>query len=301
MKKKSIITVLIYFYWLCVCLVCGIIFSGNALAQTLRISPEQLKQQLIESQVPKSELIILDARTPEAYTASHIKGAVNFPIDLTYHNKKKNGKISKPALIQTLFRARGITTTSPVVVYDSGKILDAARLFWVLEVYGLTNVKVLDHGYDYWRAQSYPIDFKSTKVKPSQYIAALNHQRLASKFTTQLATHNTNQIVIDARKKSDYIGTTSTAKRFGHIPTAIHVAASHHLSSIDQTLHLKPLNELQQLYSSIPKNKKVIIYCAIGRISSTNYLALRELGYDVSNYDASWNEWGNDERLPIEK
>ena len=47
------------------------------------------------------------------------------------------------------------------------------------------------------------------------------------------------------------------------------------------------------------KNKKIISYCDIGKISSSNYFALRQLGYEVANYDASWKEWGNDLELPI--
>jgi len=291
MKKNRITAILILNF-----LLVFLFFPVNAYSNALRISPEQLKQQLTQQ-----GLIILDARTPEAYTAGHIKNALSFPIDLTYHNKKMNGKITQPTTMQTLFRMRGITKGSPIVVYDTGEIVDAARLFWVLEVYGLSNVKILDHGYDYWLDKKYPISLQLSSNAPSNYIATLNHKRLASKFTTQLATRNSNQIVIDARNISDYIGKTSSAKRFGHIPTAVHIAASHNLSSSNKQLHLKPLNELEKLYSSIPKTKKVVIYCAVGRVSATNYLALRELGYDVSNYDASWNEWGNDDRLPIEK
>ena len=37
---------------------------------------------------------------------------------------------------------------------------------------------------------------------------------------------------------------------------------------------------------------------AIG-FATTNYFALRELGFDVAAYDASWREWGNDYNLPI--
>lgn len=136
---------------------------------------------------------------------------------------------------------------------------------------------------------------------PSQYIASINHKRLASKFTTQLATHNTNQLVIDARTSSDYIADTSSAKRFGHIPTALSIPAEHNFSITEGFASLKTGNQLTEIYSKAPKNKKIVIYCAIGCVSSVNYLALRELGYDVSNYDASWNEWGNDLKLPIEK
>ncbi|NOQ79350.1 MAG: sulfurtransferase [Gammaproteobacteria bacterium] len=278
------------------CFIVFCLLSQIVVSESLRISPEQLKQQLADK-----NLVILDARSSKDYLAGHIEGALSFPVNLTYKNKKINGKISQPAAMQKHFRSNGISKDSQVVVYDNGDIVDAARLFWVLEVYDLKHVKILDHGYDDWLNKDYPISFKQTKTIPSQYIASLNHMRLASKFTTQLATRNANQIIIDARNLSAYIGETSSAKRFGHIPSAIHIAASDNLAITEGVTSLKPLDELKQLYQSISKDKKVVIYCAIGRVSSTNYLALRELGYDVSNYDASWNEWGNDEKLPIEK
>lgn len=291
MKKTIIKSCFIVFF-----LLSHHVFSEPVTAESLRMSPEQLKQQLSDQR-----LIILDARSSDDYLAGHIEGALSFPVNLTYRDKKINGKISQPATIQQYFRAFGIAKKSPVVVYDNGEIVDASRLFWVLEVYGLKQVKILDHGYDDWLNKAYPISFEQIKTTPSQYIATLNHKRLASKFTTQLATLNANQTVIDARNFSDYIGKTSTAKRFGHIPGAIHIDAAHNLVVTEGVTSLKPLQELEQLYQRIPKNRKIILYCSIGRVSSTNYLALRELGYDVSNYDASWNEWGNDERLPIEK
>ncbi|WP_198263949.1 sulfurtransferase [sulfur-oxidizing endosymbiont of Gigantopelta aegis] len=267
-----------------------------AFSESLRMSPEQLKQQLSDN-----SLIILDARDPEAYQAGHIQGALSYPIALTYKNQKLNGKISSPGVTQKNFRLRGIDKKSQVVIYDNGDLVDAARLFWILEVYGLSKVKVLDHGYDHWISKDYPISLENHTAKPSQYIASLNHKRLASKFSTQLATRNKNQLIIDARNTSDYVGKTSSAKRFGHIPTAINLPASHNIAKTGGFSSLKSIDQLTKLYSDIPRNKKVVIYCAIGRVSSANYLALRELGYDVSNYDASWNEWGNDFKLPIEK
>ncbi len=262
--------------------------------QPLRISPEILKQQL-------NHFIILDARSKDLYNQGHIKGAINFPINLTYRNNKINGNISQPIDTQKNFRMRGLKKDSEVIVYDDGALSDAARLFWVLEVYGLAQVKVLERGYDDWSNKNYPISLENPTPPPSQYIATINHKRLASKFTTQIASHNSNQIIIDARPISDYIGKTSTAKRFGHIPTAINIPFSQHISQQDGINQLKSTAQLRDLYSQIPKDKKVILYCSIGRISSTNYLALRELGHDVANYDASWNEWANDFNLPIEK
>ncbi len=268
----------------------------GAYSSSFRISPEELNKTL-----NSSSFIILDARSFKEYKKGHIPGALNFPISLTYENKQLNGKISAPYTIQSLFRTLGLNVNNSVIVYDNGELADAARLFWVLEVYGLKHVRVLNHGYDQWLRLNYPDNTIIPQVKPSNYIATVNHKHLASKFTTLLATRNTNQIIIDARPKAAYTGKTSTARRFGHIPTAINVPSAHNISYSNGIAGFKQLNELGNLYQNIDKDKKVIIYCAVGRVSATNYLALRELGYDVSNYDASWKEWGNDFKLPIEK
>lgn len=272
--------------------------SSLSFAESLRISPQTLKQQIDQS---NGQYIILDARSEEHYMQGHIKGALNFPIELTYHDNKESGRISQPPSMQKNFRLRGLTKKSPVVVYDDGSLVDAARLFWVLEVYGIEQVKVLDHGYDDWLNKNYPISLAAGKAVPSEYIASINHKRLASKFTTQIASHNSNQLIIDARSHEAYTGKTSIAKRFGHIPTATNIPFSQHIAKQDGVARLKTIEQFKALYADIPKQKKIILYCGIGRISSTNYLALRELGYDVANYDASWKEWANDFNLPIEK
>ena len=270
--------------------------SANSHAQKLRMTPEELKNRL-----DTPALIILDARNKNDYDVTHIKNAISFPVELSYANRKINGKIQTPDKMQQYLRERGIDTHSNVVIYDNGQLIDSARLFWTLEVYGLTHVKILDHGFNYWLNKNYPISQEVPTIKTSNYIATINHQRLSSKFTTQLAIHNKNKLVIDARSFEAYKGKTSVAKRFGHIPTAINVPFNDNLILDTNYTALKPIKQLKKLYSAIPHNKKIIIYCKIGRVSSTNYFALRELGHDVSNYDASWREWGNDDSLPIEK
>ncbi len=267
-----------------------------AVAESLRISPEELVKLL-----DNPNYVILDARNKNDYDVTHVKNALSFPVELTYVNKKVNGQIQKPDKIQQYFRQRDIGIHSKVIIYDNGDLVDAARLFWTLEVYGIKHVKIVDHGFNYWLAKNLPVSQQQPEIKPGKYVATIDHSRLSSKFTTQLAIYNNRKLVIDARSEDAYKGKTSVAKRFGHIPTAINVPFNQNLIKDNKFAALKPIKELKKLYSNIPYGKKIIIYCKIGRVSSTNYFALRELGHDVSNYDASWREWGNDDSLPIEK
>lgn len=267
-------------------------FIQFAHAESLRVNIDDLESHL-------EDYTILDARDPSLYDSLHIKGALNLPSNWTYANKKIDGKIIEPNRIQITLRNLGIDINTPVVIYDDGALVDAARVFWTLEVYGLTNVKVLNAGFDTWTHKNYPIDSDKPDRNPSQYIPRVNQTRIATKLSTQIATKNPNQIIIDARGESEYIGKKSSAKRFGHIPSAINIPASHNIQMSDDLASLQPVDELKKVYANINKDKKVVAYCSIGRITSANYLALRELGYDVAIYDASWNEWGNDFNLPI--
>lgn len=269
-----------------------IIATVSLSASNLRIESNQLVKNI-------DKYKIIDVSEKNKFKLGHIKGALNFPINLTYEHKSINGKIVEPTKMQKLIRSLGLNIDDKIVIYDDETFFDSSRLFWTLEVYGFKDVLLLNSSYSQWKKDKLPISTKIIIPKKSNYVATINNKRLATKFTTQIATRNPMQTIIDARDYRSYIGEKSSAKRYGHIPKAIHIPATHNISSNNQITRLKDLKDLKKVYKNVKKDKKIVIYCAIGRIASTNYFALRELGYNVANYDASWKEWGNDFNLPI--
>jgi len=272
------------------------LFVSQAYAESLRVSPEWLNKNL-----HNKDLIIIDTRTENDYEVEHIAGAISFSHELTYQQKQRGGNIVEPDVMQKILQQRGIDNTKKIVVYDGGEMFDASRVFWALEVYGIKDVKVLTPGYQYWTTKRYAVSSEIPRPEPGNYVPSIDHRKIASKFATQLATNSPGKVIIDARSLKAYTGKESTAKRFGHIPSAISIPVSVNLMKVDGVPSLRSQKELADVYAHLPKDKKVILYCEVGRVSSTNYLILRELGYDVANYDASWREWGNDLNLPIEK
>ena len=260
-------------------------------ANSLRISAKTLNDNL-------KNYKILDTRDTKTYDNGHIDSAINFPITKTYAHMKENGKLTDPFTMQIIIQNLGLNANDSLVIYDDGTFFDAARLFWALEVYGFQNVKLLNAGYKQWNNYGYRTSTQTPTITKSNYITIIDNNRLATKFSTQVATRNPNQIIIDARPDKAYEGEISSAKRYGHIPKALSIPATHNIDTSLEVVKLKDSSQLANIYKKIDKNKKVIIYCAIGKISATNYFALRELGYNVSNYDASWKEWGNS-TLPI--
>jgi len=270
----------------------GLLLTLNLQANSLRIGASDFNKQ-------RTAYKLLDTRANDVYGKGHIVGALNFPIALTYANMQVNGKLTDPFTMQKIVQNLGLNADDKLVIYDDGSFFDAARLFWALEVYGFKDVKLLNAGYKQWLDKKFEISTKTPSVTKSDYVTIIDNNRLATKFSTQIATKNPNQVIIDARPGKAYEGEVSSAKRFGHIPKAINIPASHNIDTNNQGSVLKELADLKDLYKDLDKNKKIILYCAIGKISATNYFALRELGYNVSNYDASWREWGNDFRLPV--
>jgi thiosulfate/3-mercaptopyruvate sulfurtransferase len=264
----------------------------NLNAKSLRVEVKTLHSHI-------KDYKILDTRAKKKFLFGHIPKALNFPVDLTFNNKKLNGKIMQPKRMQTIIRKLGLSVDDNIIIYDDGTFFNAARLFWTLEVYGFKNVKLLNGGYIQWKKHNFKITKNLEKIVKSNYIVSVDHKRLATKFTTQIATKTPNQIILDARPITAYNGKISVSKRYGHIPKAIHFPATHHIDYDSDIVKLKSTKDLKKLYINIDKNKKIIVYCAIGKIASTNYFSLRELDYDVANYDSSWKEWGNDFSLPI--
>lgn len=271
-----------------------LIANLNLNAEGLRIEAKELSSNL-------KKYKILDARSKNDFLKNHIENAINFPSNLTYENRTLNGKITEPNKMQTIIQNLGININDNIVIYDEGSFFNSARVFWSLEVYGFKNLKILNASFNNWQSKGYKTTKEIISPKKSNYITLIDNKKLATKFTTQIATKNKSQVIIDARTYQSYIGEESSAKRFGHIPKAIHISAAQNIKTVNNANQIKDLDELSKVYKDLDKKKKIVIYCSIGRVAAMNYFALRELGFNVANYDASWKEWGNDYNLPIIK
>lgn len=264
------------------------------LAADLRVSPAWLAEHL-----DQPNLVIVDARPPADYAQGHIPEAVNLPELATYRDRGRDGRLVEPRAMQEQLRDLGLTRDALTLVYDDGSLLAAARVFWALEAYGLRHLRLLDRGYAGWEAAGLPTSTRVPQPPRSDYVAEIDARRIATRLTTLLAMADPTQQIIDARSPDAYQGKVSKARRFGHIPSAINVPVHQHLAEAADGSELRDLDALAAIYADVPKDRRLVLYCDLGRVSAVNYVALRELGYQVANYDASWLEWGNDPDLPI--
>lgn len=115
-----------------------------------------------------------------------------------------------------------------------------------------------------------------------------------------------NYRIIDTRAMAEIIGENKldNVARGGHIPGATFLEWSN-ITDFDNKLSFRKLEELQKTFDKygIKKDQTIYAYCHVGAGRSTEIIvALRMLGYkNAKVYTGSWDEWGNDMNLPINR
>ncbi|KAL7453132.1 hypothetical protein ACHAWC_004806 [Mediolabrus comicus] len=103
------------------------------------------------------------------------------------------------------------------------------------------------------------------------------------------------------------LDTRGSAYAKGHMPSAIHLPYAE-LVDPSNTLILKSTSALKQMFEErnidyLNPNKKIILSCGSGVSVCHGYLAMKQLGRDMTEentriYDGSWTEWKDDPTLP---
>ena len=245
-------------------------------------------------------VVIFDARSQEQYQQGHINTAINFPTTLTYVEINNAYYVKNLKKIAPLLQQKGVTTSQQIIIYDQGDLNNAARLFWVLELYGIKNIAILNGGIDAWLDQ-YSLTQKITIAQPSQYFPVLNPSVYASTTVAKIAAYSDLYQLYDSRTLAEFRGERSATKKFGHIPKAKNIQNSMFFNTTAAGGKiLKSPQQLESIFATLDKSRKSVTYCNKGKASTLTYFLMKQAGFKVSHYDGSWLDW-SEKGLPVEK
>jgi thiosulfate/3-mercaptopyruvate sulfurtransferase len=195
----------------------------------------------------------------------------------------------------------GVGDDTTVVTYDGDIGMWAARLWWMLRVFGHDRVAVLDGGLAAWRAAGRAVTSEpGPPAPPARFTPRFRAELVADRDEVLSALEDPSIVLLNALSPETHRGEESRYGRAGHIPGSINVPARSLLQSDGRFRRARELRS-DFAESGALEADRVIAYCGAGISATNDALALALLGRDdIAIYDGSLREWAADPELPLE-
>ncbi len=244
------------------------------------------------------------------YDTGHIPGAVKIDWFNELNDPVVRDYLDGERFAQ-LLSSKGISRDTTVVFYGDKNNWWATYAFWVFQLFGHTNAKIMNGGRTKWEAEERPLTKDVPNPAPTTYPAVSRDDSKIRAFREEVLQHvQRHGALVDVRSPGEYKGELlhmadypqEGALRGGHIPGAANIPWA---KAANEDGTFKSADALKALYEGegISPDKDIVAYCRIGERSSHTWFVLNYLlGYpSVRNYDGSWTEWGNLVGMPIER
>ncbi|BDH07315.1 sulfurtransferase [Streptomyces seoulensis] len=236
-----------------------------------------------------------DARA--AYEAGHLPGAVFADLNRELASAPgPRGRHPLPDIAEfgAAMRRAGVSTGTPVVVYDGGQGWAAARAWWLLQATGHPNVRVLDGGLTAWEG---PL---STDVPtPAEGDFEPLPEATGVLDAASAAELAGSGVLLDARAGERYRGEVEPIDRVGgHIPGALSAPTAENVGPDGRLLSAADLRDRFKALG-VSGDAPVGVYCGSGVSAAHEVLALAVAGIPAALYVGSWSEWSADPSRPV--
>jgi thiosulfate/3-mercaptopyruvate sulfurtransferase len=283
-------------------------------------------RQLVEGESPETYagngFVVLHVNfgVPEEYVDGHLPQALY--LDTNWLEDPVTWNRRSPAEIEATLQRLGIAPDTTVVVYGRDTVgeanekwpgrragqIAATRAALILRYAGVTDVRLLDGGYDRWIGAGHPIDrivyqprpitaFDATIPERPEFIVDIDEAKAMIADPADAA-------LVSVRTWNEHIGRVSG---YNYIGPAGRIAGDvwgncgsdayhmQHYRNPDNTMRAYPEITANWADAGITPEKWVAFYCGTGwRASETWFYADLMAWPRIAVYDGGWFEWSQD-------
>ena len=245
---------------------------------------------------------VVDIRN-RGYDDGHIPEAVFVDSNWIRNPKAAPTFLPTPQEFEALMSRLGIGNNTRVIAYDERGGIYAARLWWILNYYGHTNVALLDGGWVKWTAEQRATNATVPAPAAAAFKVKPGTVKVATADEVKAAINKPGVKLIDARTQGEIDGKDlRNIKRGGYIESSVPVYWE---DTLDPTTKaFKPAAEITKIYrdKGVMASDDVTVYCQVGMRASHDLFTLALIGHDLTklrNYYGAWEEWGSRDDTPI--
>jgi thiosulfate/3-mercaptopyruvate sulfurtransferase len=283
--------------------------SGSAVRADIGIISSPEAKKLIEAVDPAKRPIVLDTRGGyKDYFRGHLPTAHHLNFDTL--RGTDNGvpvQYLPDDLTKALLVRAGVDKDRTHLIYATGEklpndeILSASMVAYVLEKYGVKDIRIVDGGLPAWKAAKLPVT-QEYFGNPKGTLPEKGNPEIAL-TVDDILKRKPGAILVDARPHNEYVGDDEIWLRKGHIPGAISFHWAR-LMDTDNTHQFLPFEKVKaQLEAAgLTADKEILVYCGTSREGSLLRFYLKHVAKypNVRLYEGSWKEYAALKQHPVE-
>ncbi len=238
------------------------------------------------------------------FLAAHIPGAAFFDIEaISDHSSDLPHMLPTAEAFAAAAGALGIDSDTHVVVYDAYGLMSAARVWWMLRVFGHDRVSVLDGGFLKWRNDGHPVEAGAARNASRRFSATFRPELVRAKGDLVANLEAPAFQVVDARSNARFLAQAPEPRaglRGGHIPGSASLPYTALLDPATQAL--LPPEAIAKIFAEagLDMGQPIVASCGSGVTACVLALGLYTLGHaNTPVYDGSWSEWGLPDGPPV--